>query len=106
VVVLKGPASVVAGPDGRVAINSSGSAALASGGTGDVLTGVTAACLARKLDPFEAAVAAVFLHGIAGEVAEERYGAPGAVAGDVVGALPEALRRLRAGEIPRPCRTI
>ncbi|MCC2671369.1 MAG: carbohydrate kinase, YjeF related protein, partial [Armatimonadetes bacterium] len=106
VVVLKGPATVVAAPDGRAAINSSGSPALATGGTGDVLTGMVAACLARELEPYEAAVAAVYLHGIAGEIAEERHGAPGAVAGDVVAAIPEALRRLRTGEIPPVCRTM
>jgi NAD(P)H-hydrate epimerase len=106
VVVLKGAATVVAHPDGRAAINSSGGPALATGGSGDVLTGMVAACLARGLAPYEAALAAVFLHGVAGEAAGERYGAPGAVAGDVARAIPEALRRLRAGEIPPPCRTI
>lgn len=102
VVVLKGPATLVAAPDGRLGVNSSGSAALATGGTGDLLTGVIAAGLARGLDPYEAAVRAVFLHGVAGEVAGERFGAPGAVAGDVMNALPEALRRLHAGEISLP----
>jgi NAD(P)H-hydrate epimerase len=106
VVVLKGPATVVAAPDGRVGINSSGGPALATGGTGDVLTGITAACLARGLEPYEAAVGAVFLHGVAGEVAGERFGAPGAIAGDVVSAIPEALRRLREGEVALPYRTI
>ena len=106
VVVLKGAATVVAAPDGRLGVNSSGSPSLATGGTGDVLTGVVAACLARGLEPYEAALAAVFLHGLAGEVAEERCGAPGTVAGDVLAALPEALRRLRMGEVPLPCRTI
>ncbi len=106
VVVLKGAGTVIAAPDGRVGINSSGGPALATGGTGDVLTGVVAAALARGLEPWEAAAAAVFLHGLAGEVAGERFGAPGAIAGDVIGALPEALRRLRMGEVPLPCRTI
>jgi len=105
VVVLKGPATLVAAPDGRLGVNSTGGPALATGGTGDVLTGVTAACLARGLDPYDAAVAAVYLHGLAGEVAEERFGAPGALAGDVLAALPEALRRLRTGETPLPCRS-
>jgi NAD(P)H-hydrate epimerase len=106
VVVLKGAATVVAAPDGRLGVNSSGGPALATGGTGDVLTGITAACPARGLAPFEAAVAAVFLHGLAGEVAEERWGAPGAVAGDVAAAIPEAHRRLQTGEVSRPCRMI
>lgn len=106
VVVLKGAATVVAGPDGRVAVNSSGGPALASGGTGDVLTGIAAAALARGLEPFEAAVAAVFLHGIAGEVAGKRFGAPGTLAGDVAAALPAALKRLQMGKVSPPCRMI
>lgn len=106
VVVLKGAATVIAAPDGRVAVNSSGGPALATGGTGDVLTGMVAACLARGLAPYEAAVAAVYLHGVAGEVAGERCGAPGAVAGDVVDAIPEALRRLGTGEMAAPWRTM
>jgi hydroxyethylthiazole kinase-like uncharacterized protein yjeF len=105
VVVLKGAGTVVAHPDGRAGINSSGSPALATGGTGDVLTGMIAACLARGLPPYEAALAAVFVHGVAGEIAGERIGVPGALAGDVVNAIPESLRRLRAGEISPPCRT-
>ena len=102
VVVLKGPGTVIAAPDGRVGVNSSGGPALATGGTGDALTGIVAAALARGLEPYEAAVAGVFLHGLAGEIAEERFGAPGAIAGDVIRAIPEALRRLRAGEVPEP----
>lgn len=103
VVVLKGAATVISAPDGRAAINSSGSPALATGGTGDVLTGMVAACLARGLTPYEAAVAAVYLHGVAGEVAEERFGAPGTVANDVVEVIPAVLQRLWAGEIMPSC---
>jgi len=106
VIVLKGAATVVAHPDGHAAINSSGGPALATGGTGDVLTGMLAACLARGLAPYDAAIAAVFMHGVAGEIVGERFGAPGGVAGDVVQSIPDALRRLRAGEIPPPCRTL
>jgi len=105
VVVLKGPATVIAAPDGRAAFNSTGGPALATGGTGDVLAGMIGALLG-PCDPYEAACAAVFTHGVAGEIAGTTHGAPGAVAGDVVAAIPEALRRLRAGEIPPPCRTI
>lgn len=105
VVVLKGAATVIAAPDGRAALNASGSPALATGGTGDVLTGMVAACLARGVTPYEAAIAAVYLHGLAGEVAAERFGAPGALAGDVAEAIPEALRRLRTGEVQPAWRT-
>jgi ADP-dependent NAD(P)H-hydrate dehydratase / NAD(P)H-hydrate epimerase len=106
VVVLKGPGTVIAAPDGRVSINSSGGPALATGGTGDVLTGIIGACLARRLSLYDAARAGVFLHGLAGEVAGERFGAPGAIAGDVIEAIPEALRRLGAGEVPLPYRIL
>jgi NAD(P)H-hydrate epimerase len=92
VCLLKGAATLIASPDGRVAINSSGSPALASGGTGDVLTGVIAALLAQGLPPFEAAVAGAFVHGHAGEIAAGRVGMVGTLAGDVRDALPEALR--------------
>ncbi len=106
VVLLKGAATVIAAPDGRVAINSSGGPALATGGSGDVLSGILGAALARGLEPFEAAVAGAFLHGLAGEVAAERFGAPGAIAGDVIVAIPEALRRLRMGEVALPYRIL
>ncbi len=110
VVILKGPGTVIAAPSitasearqGSIVINSSGGPALATGGTGDVLSGIAGACLARGLEPLLAAQAAVFLHGIAGEIAGERYGAPGAIAGDVIAAIPEALRRLATGEILPP----
>jgi NAD(P)H-hydrate epimerase len=106
VVLLKGPGTVVAAPDGRAAVNSSGGPVLATGGTGDVLTGMIGACLSRGLEPYEAAVAGAFVHGIAGEVAKERFGAPGAIAGDVIQGIPEALRRLYSQEIPLPYRLI
>ena len=91
VVLLKGPSTVVADPDGRVAINPTGSPALATAGTGDVLTGIIAALLARGAPPFEAAAAGAYLHGLAADVAGT---APGLVAGDVVDALPRTLRVL------------
>jgi ADP-dependent NAD(P)H-hydrate dehydratase / NAD(P)H-hydrate epimerase len=106
VVVLKGPATVIAAPDGQTAINSSGGPALATGGTGDVLTGLIAACLARGLAPYEAAMAGVYLHGIAGEIAGERIGAPGAIAGDVIDAIPEAIARVQSRKTASPYRTI
>jgi hydroxyethylthiazole kinase-like uncharacterized protein yjeF len=91
VVLLKGPATVVAEPNGRVAINPTGSAALATAGTGDVLTGIVAALLARGAPPFEAAAAAAWIHGRTAEVAGT---APGLAAGDLIDALPRTLRLL------------
>ena len=66
---------------------------LATAGSGDVLTGVIAALLARGLAPFEAAVAGAVAHGRAGRIAGSRIGAAGIIAGDVIDALPAALTR-------------
>jgi NAD(P)H-hydrate repair Nnr-like enzyme with NAD(P)H-hydrate dehydratase domain len=91
--VLKGPRTLVALPDGEVRVNPTGSPTLATGGTGDVLTGAVAAYLARGLPPAEAATAAVYVHGLAGEIAGKTFG-EGALSGDVGRALPEAARRV------------
>jgi hydroxyethylthiazole kinase-like uncharacterized protein yjeF len=87
VVVLKGDDTLVASPDGRVAVSPGATPALATAGTGDVLSGVLAAMLAKGLDPFEAACAAVRLHALAGVQAAVRHGVEGVVASDVVEAL-------------------
>jgi NAD(P)H-hydrate epimerase len=91
VVVLKGDDSLVAAPDGRVAISRGGAPALASAGTGDVLSGVLGAYLAKRMDSWHAACAAVFVHVAAGQGAARSVGPEGVVAGDVVRALPGAL---------------
>jgi ADP-dependent NAD(P)H-hydrate dehydratase len=89
VVVLKGTGTVVT--DGaRYFINTTGNPGMATGGTGDVLTGVIAALLGQKLDPFEAAQIGVFIHGLAGDVARDQNGEIGLIAGDLVDALPDA----------------
>lgn len=90
VVVLKGFRSLVADPDGRLTVVLAGNPGMATGGTGDVLTGVVAAFLARGLGAREAAWAGAWLHGAAGDLAAERIGAEGLCAGDVAEALPEA----------------
>jgi ADP-dependent NAD(P)H-hydrate dehydratase / NAD(P)H-hydrate epimerase len=91
VVVLKGDDTLIAEPSGRVAVNPGGSPALATAGTGDVLTGVIAALLATGLDPFTAAAAGVWLHAEAGREAARRQGAnEGVLASDVIAALPAA----------------
>jgi len=93
VCVLKGPATVIAAPDGRWTISAAGTSALATAGSGDVLAGVIAAFLAAEpdADVWGRSAAAVHLHGLAGSVAAER--GPGVIASDVIEALPEALRR-------------
>ncbi|MFO7173871.1 MAG: ADP/ATP-dependent (S)-NAD(P)H-hydrate dehydratase, partial [Bacillota bacterium] len=94
-VVLKGPHTLVGAPDGRVFVNLSGSRALATAGSGDVLTGMVAALLAQGLGPVEAAVAAVAWHGLAGERLGERLGPDGVLAGDLLTELPAVRREMR-----------
>ena len=96
-VLLKGSRTVIAGPSGQALVNPTGGPYLATGGTGDVLTGAIAAFLARRLDPMEAAAAAAFVHGLAGRQAAARLG-EGAVASDVAAHLPEAVLAVRSGE--------
>jgi NAD(P)H-hydrate epimerase len=95
IVVLKGANTVIAAPDGRVAVNPAASAALATAGTGDVLAGCIAGLLAQGLAPFDAAVAGVFVHGQAGLLVAEELGDAGALAGDLAEALPHALREIK-----------
>jgi NAD(P)H-hydrate epimerase len=90
IVVLKGDDTLVAEPGGRVAVNPGATAALATAGTGDVLSGILAAVLAKDVEPFTAACAGVFLHARAGILAAERVGAEGVIASDVIEALPRA----------------
>ncbi|MGA2321123.1 MAG: NAD(P)H-hydrate dehydratase [Solirubrobacteraceae bacterium] len=98
VVVLKGDDTLIADPTGRVAVSPGGSPALATAGTGDVLTGVIAALLAQRLDAFAAAAAGVWMHAEAGREAARRLGAPeGVIASDVIAALPAARARAARG---------
>ncbi len=90
-VVLKGAHTVIAAPDGRAAINLSGTPALAKAGSGDVLTGMVGAFLAMGLGPWEAAVIAVHLHGHCGEVVAGRSGINGLLASELVETLPEVM---------------
>jgi hydroxyethylthiazole kinase-like uncharacterized protein yjeF len=89
-VLLKGNPTLVAMPGGEVHVNSTGGPALATGGTGDVLTGVIAALLARGLLPTDAATAGAFVHGMAGDMAGDRLG-EGATSLDVQAHVPAAV---------------
>jgi NAD(P)H-hydrate epimerase len=93
-VVLKGHRTIVADPDGRAAVNSTGNPGMATGGMGDVLAGVIGALLARRCSPWLAATAGVFVHGLAGDRAAARLGHESLLADDVALALPEAVRSL------------
>jgi hydroxyethylthiazole kinase-like uncharacterized protein yjeF len=96
VLVLKGYRTLVAAPDGRVFVNPTGNPGMATGGTGDVLSGMIAAQLAQKINVLDAAVSAVFAHGLAGDVAADRLGERSLVAGDIIKYLPPALKALTA----------
>jgi ADP-dependent NAD(P)H-hydrate dehydratase / NAD(P)H-hydrate epimerase len=104
VVVLKGAATVIAGLQGRTAINPTGSSALGSGGTGDVLTGMVVGLLAQRVPPFEAAALAAWLHGFSGDRLSARRGRSGLLASEIAAALPEACEALR-GILSQPERS-
>jgi len=96
VVVLKGARTIIAAPDGSAAIAPFENPALATGGTGDVLAGAIGALLAQGLEPFAAARAGVYLHGMAGDAGRDRFGDAGMLASDLPDALALARKRLVA----------
>ena len=95
-VVLKGATTLIAAPDGRLRANWPGNPALASAGTGDVLSGVIGGLLAQGMDPFDAASAGVYLHSRAGMLVSERVGDAGLLASDLLPELPVALSDVKA----------
>lgn len=97
VVVLKGAGTVVAAPDGRATINSSGGPNLATAGTGDVLSGTIAGLVAQGLAAYEAAVAGVYVHGLAGDLMQNELGDAGMLASDLLTKLPLARKYLEQG---------
>jgi NAD(P)H-hydrate epimerase len=94
VVLLKGAHTIVASPDGRVMVLPFANPALAKAGSGDVLAGVITGLLAQGMEPFEAAGAGAYVHGLAGELARDHLGAMPVVAGDLVSFIPMALGEL------------
>jgi NAD(P)H-hydrate epimerase len=95
IVVLKGFQTLIAEPGGHVNVNPTGNPGMASGGMGDVLGGMIAALLARGVDPFDAAMTAVYLHGFAGDMLKDEMGDIGLAAGDLAERIPLAIKRLR-----------
>jgi hydroxyethylthiazole kinase-like uncharacterized protein yjeF len=94
VLVLKGNNTIIALPDGQAWVNPTGNPGMATGGTGDILTGMTAGVIGQMSDDVaKAAVSAVYLHGLAGDVAAEMMGEHSLTATDLLTALPEAFRR-------------
>jgi NAD(P)H-hydrate epimerase len=95
-VVLKGNRTLVAAPDGQIWVNVTGNPGMATGGTGDILTGMVAGLMAQNpQNSLEAVLAAVYLHGLAGDVAREIMGEHSLTATDLLRTLPEAFRRAR-----------
>jgi len=97
VLVLKGPRTVIAAPDGTVIRSDVATPALATAGSGDVLSGVIGAYLAAGLSPLDAAGCGVAVHGAAGLLAEDRIGLAGVMARDIAALLPEGAQQLRGG---------
>jgi len=95
VVVLKGAGTIVADPSGAAAFSATGNPGMATGGTGDALTGVIGALLARGMTAFDAARLGTYVHGDAGDRAADRLGEEGLIAGDLVAELPSSWKRLR-----------
>ena len=94
--VLKTARTLIASPQGEVRIVPTGNPGMATGGTGDVLTGLIAGLLAQGAGPLLAASAGAYLHGLAGDLAAERLGQEAMLAGDLLDSVPEAIRQLKA----------
>lgn len=89
--VLKGAGTVIALPDGKAYINHTGNSGMATGGSGDVLSGTLGAFLARGISAAESAVAAVYIHGLAGDIAAGKLGRESMLPTDIISCLPDAL---------------
>ncbi|NPV90984.1 MAG: NAD(P)H-hydrate dehydratase [Firmicutes bacterium] len=97
-VVLKGAGTIIAGTSGQILVNTTGNPGLASGGTGDVLTGIIAGLIAQGVSPEEAAGIGTFVHGRAGDLAREDLGMRGMIASDVISRLPAVLKQMEGME--------
>jgi NAD(P)H-hydrate epimerase len=106
VLVLKGSRTIIALPDGQIRINSTGHQGLASGGTGDVLTGLIGGLLAQGLTPEDAATLGVFLHGLAADRLRPRMGDAGMTATDLLNELPAARHQLTQLPAQGPCSAV
>ena len=96
ITVLKGFATLVATPQGRIAVNTSGGHGLSKGGSGDVLAGLLTGLLAQGMDTFDASCLAVYVHGLAGEIAQGEHSARGMLAGDLLSAMGAAWLQVEA----------
>jgi ADP-dependent NAD(P)H-hydrate dehydratase / NAD(P)H-hydrate epimerase len=96
--VLKGVPTITAGPDGKAFINTTGNPGMATGGAGDVLTGMISSLVGQGLPPLQAAVSGVYIHGFAGDLAAWNKGEHSLIASDIAEALPRAFKELRGEE--------
>lgn len=94
IMVLKGVPTVISNPDGLTYINTTGNPGMATGGSGDVLTGVIASLIGQGVAPFYAATLGVFLHGLSGDIASRQKGLHGLIARDIIESLPQAFLEL------------
>jgi NAD(P)H-hydrate epimerase len=96
IIVLKGHHSFIATPGGKGFFNSTGNAGMATGGSGDVLTGILTSLLAQGYAEVEAAILGIYLHGSAGDVAAAKYSQEAMIAGDIAGCLGEAFKQINS----------
>ena len=99
VVVLKGSHTIVAGPHGDIFINPTGNPGMATAGAGDVLSGIIGGLLAQGLTALDAAVAGVYIHGTAGDLAALECGESGVIASDIMNEVPYAIANIEKGEL-------
>ena len=92
--MLKGARTVIANPRGELYINTTGNPGMATGGVGDILTGMIASFIGQGIEPFGAAKLATYLHGRAGDMAAREKGEISMIATDLLNKLPEVLKRL------------
>ena len=95
-IVLKGAGTVIAEAGKKLAINLTGNPGMATGGSGDILAGILTGLLGQGLNPFDAAMTAAYLHGIAGDIAAHDYTQSALIATDIIEALPDAFRFLQS----------
>jgi len=94
-IVLKGAHTSISTPEGKVYFNSTGNPGMATGGSGDVLTGIITALLGQKYSPEQASILGVYLHGLAGDIASEFLGQESLIAGDIIDYLPQAFLEIK-----------